>query len=200
MCVSSRVCIYSASPRLITYTLDSLILTYGSQIINPRHSADGAVGRLHRRHMDPLCSLCVSNELRFAVLFSMRRQQSRDRLRASCRWISSSRLWDWTWQLAQWRWFMTGQESQRWMRRNNFDQSFPLTTEESSLSRYLAGASLSFPEGSSTGCRLIMLLLYFTQRANSRHADTEVHITVYMWFGSFLSQFSLLEDVSYTVS
>lgn len=61
------------------------------------------------------------------------RQRSWDLLRALCWWISSSRLWDWAWQLAQWRWFMTGQESQRWMRRNNFDQSFPLTTEESSL-------------------------------------------------------------------
>lgn len=48
-------------------------------------------------------------------------------------WISSLWLWDQAWQLAQWRWFMTGQESQRWMRRNNFDQSFSLTAAESFL-------------------------------------------------------------------
>ena len=75
----------------------------------------------------------VQKEECFAVLSHMLRQQSRDGLRALCWWISSSRLWDWAWQLAQWRWFMTGQESQRWMRRNNFDQSCSLTTEESSF-------------------------------------------------------------------
>lgn len=111
---------------------------------------------------DHLCESKRSND--FVVLCFVLRQQSRDRLKALCGWISTSRLWDWTWQLAQWRWFMTGQESQRWMRRNNFDQSFPLTTEESLFLVLvdLAVAWLYFPEGSGTICRLVLCLLSST--------------------------------------
>lgn len=103
-----------------------------------------------------------------------------------CWWISSSRLWEWVWQLAQWRWFMTGHESQRWMRRNNFDQSFPLTIEESSL--LVSGIGLTwFSRGKqqSLSASFIVVHICFTQAVNSSHADTGVHVIMYLWLRTF---------------
>lgn len=43
-------------------------------------------------------------------------------------------FWDTAWQLARRRWFMTGQESHRWMGRSNVNQICSLTTQESNFS------------------------------------------------------------------